>query len=100
MVSSSRFKGGWLFTLQVITQSEHRSEFVWTFPFATFILSSFMLIHPNTDIFFNVVLLSAFMQQGEEEVYFGNVNGLPKCKMGRLQLNLFLEAQPSNRNCV
>jgi len=38
-----------------------------------------MLVRPNIDDFFNVFLISAFMQQDEEEVYFANVNGLPKC---------------------
>lgn len=40
------------------------------------------------------------MQQDEDEVYFANANGLPKCKMDRLQMNLLLEAKPSNRNYI
>lgn len=40
------------------------------------------------------------MQQDEEDVYFADVNGLPECKMDRLQMNPLLEAQPSNRNYI
>lgn len=40
--------------------------------------------------------MSAFVQQGEDEVYFANAHGLPKCKMDRLQMNPLLEAKPSN----
>lgn len=75
-------------------------------PSATFIFSSLMLIYPNIDFFsffyffFNVFLTSAFMQQDEEDVYFADVNGLPECKMDRLQMNPLLEAQPSNRNYI
>lgn len=46
--------------------------------------------------FYNVFLMSAFVQQDEDEVYFANVNGLPKCKMDRLQMNPLLVAKPSN----
>lgn len=37
------------------------------------------------------------MQQDEEKVYSTLVNSLPKCKMVRLQMSLFLGAQPYNR---
>lgn len=44
--------------------------------------------------------MRAFTQQDEEEAHFANVNGLPKCEMDRFEMNLSLEAQPSNRNYI
>lgn len=44
--------------------------------------------------------MNAFMQQDEEEVYSTLLNGLPKCKMVRLQMSILLGAQPYNRYCL